>query len=52
MSILEFKPKDQKPDESGHATGEAFCIDCGNQLFYLTQEGHLYANCGTYQRYE
>lgn len=26
--------------------------DCGNQLFYLTPEGHMCANCGTYQRYE
>jgi len=25
--------------------------NCGNDLFYLTQEGHLCANCGTYQRY-
>ena len=25
--------------------------DCGNQLFYLTPEGHLCANCGTYQSY-
>lgn len=24
---------------------------CGNQLFYLTPEGHLCANCGIYQRY-
>lgn len=24
---------------------------CGNQLFYLTHEGHLCANCGVYQRY-
>lgn len=24
---------------------------CGNQLFYLTPEGHLCANCGVYQRY-
>lgn len=24
---------------------------CGNQLFYLTTEGHLCANCGIYQRY-
>lgn len=26
--------------------------NCGNQLFYLTPEGHLCANCGTYQRYD
>lgn len=25
--------------------------NCGNQLFYLTREGHLCANCGTYQEY-
>lgn len=25
--------------------------DCKNQLFYLTPEGHLCANCGIYQRY-
>ena len=25
--------------------------NCGNQLFYLTTEGHLCANCGTYQSY-
>ena len=25
--------------------------DCGNQLFYLTPDGHLCARCGTYQRY-
>lgn len=25
---------------------------CGNQLFYLTPDGHLCANCGTYQRYD
>lgn len=26
--------------------------DCGNQLFYLTQEGHLCPNCGVYQQYD
>lgn len=26
--------------------------NCGNQLFYLTTEGHMCANCGTYQRYD
>jgi ribosomal protein L32 len=25
--------------------------DCGNQLFYMTLEGHLCANCGIYQGY-
>lgn len=25
--------------------------NCGNQLFYLTPDGHLCANCGTYQTY-
>ena len=25
--------------------------DCGNQLFYLTPEGHMCCNCGIYQRY-
>lgn len=24
---------------------------CGNQLFYMTPDGHLCANCGIYQRY-
>jgi hypothetical protein len=24
---------------------------CGNQLFYLTPDGHLCANCGVYQQY-
>jgi hypothetical protein len=26
--------------------------DCGNQLFYLTPDGHLCANCGVYQIYD
>jgi hypothetical protein len=26
--------------------------NCGNQLFYLTPDGHLCANCGVYQRYD
>jgi hypothetical protein len=25
--------------------------NCGNQLFYMTPEGHLCASCGIYQRY-
>jgi hypothetical protein len=25
--------------------------NCGNQLFYLTPEGHMCANCGIYQQY-
>jgi hypothetical protein len=25
--------------------------NCGNQLFYLTPQGHLCANCGVYQSY-
>lgn len=25
---------------------------CGNQLFYLTPEGHLCPMCGTYQAYD
>lgn len=25
--------------------------NCGNQLFYLTPDGHLCANCGIYQAY-
>ena len=25
--------------------------DCGNQLFLLTPEGHMCANCGLYQSY-
>lgn len=24
---------------------------CGQQLFYITPEGHMCANCGTYQEY-
>jgi hypothetical protein len=24
---------------------------CGNQLFYLTPDGHMCANCGVYQAY-
>lgn len=33
---------------------ESTCVrecNCGNQLFYLTPEGHMCANCGIYQRY-
>ena len=26
--------------------------DCGNQLFYLTPQGHLCPNCGIYQSYD
>ena len=26
--------------------------DCGNDLFRLTPDGHMCANCGIYQRYE
>ena len=26
--------------------------NCGNQLFYLTPDGHMCANCGVYQRYD
>lgn len=26
--------------------------NCGNELFYLTPEGHLCANCGIYQLYD
>lgn len=25
---------------------------CGNELFYLTPEGHLCPNCGNYQQYD
>jgi hypothetical protein len=25
--------------------------NCGNQLFFLTPEGHMCANCGIYQHY-
>ena len=31
---------------------EVRTCNCGNQLFYLTREGHMCANCGTYQRYD
>lgn len=34
-------PEDQPVRECG----------CGNQLFYLTPEGHLCPNCGNYQKY-
>jgi len=34
--------------ESGTEVREC---NCGNQLFYLTREGHMCANCGMYQRY-
>lgn len=44
---------------SGHWRGEftpapgqlVRACNCGNQLFYLTPEGHLCANCGIYQSY-
>lgn len=26
-------------------------FNCGNQLFYLTPDSHLCANCGVYQEY-
>ena len=39
----EFAPK------TGQLTREC---NCGNQLFYLTPEGHLCANCGIWQSYE
>ena len=26
--------------------------DCGNQYFWLTQEGHMCPNCGLYQTYD
>lgn len=89
--VISLRPKDEP-----HASGEAFCIqcgyewiavapvgttqlacpecatmkglwkfpfapsvgtlvrecNCGNQLFYLTTEGHLCAKCGTYQGYD
>jgi len=25
--------------------------NCGNQLFYMTPDGHMCANCGIYQEY-
>lgn len=35
------------------ATGQLVrtCGECENQLFYLTPDGHMCANCGMYQRY-
>lgn len=38
---FEFFPKEQMVRE----------CQCGNQLFYLTPEGHLCPNCGIYQQY-
>jgi len=38
-----------------HAPAEGTLVrqcNCGNQLFYLTPEGHLCANCGVYQSYD
>lgn len=35
------------PDET-----PTWTCHCGNQLFYLTPDGHLCANCGIYARYE
>lgn len=43
MWRFEFAP------EQGQLVREC---DCGNQLFYLTPEGHLCAGCGTYQCYD
>lgn len=40
---FEFYPRDDQDVRS--------CL-CGNQMFYLTPEGHLCANCGIYQRYK
>lgn len=34
------------------ASTEVRECNCGNQLFYLTREGHLCPNCGIYQLYE
>lgn len=31
---------------------KVWACNCGNQLFYLTPDGHLCANCGIYQRYD
>lgn len=31
---------------------EVRTCDCANQLFYLTRQGHMCANCGIYQRYD
>lgn len=60
-NVVEFKPK-----TTPHGEGEAFSYkfahapsvgtsvrecDCGNRLFFITPEGHMCANCGTYQRY-
>jgi hypothetical protein len=28
-----------------------WACDCGNALFFLTPNGHMCANCGTFQRY-
>jgi len=30
---------------------ELYECNCGNQLFYITPEGHLCANCGIYNEY-
>ena len=39
---FEFKPR------PGQQVREC---ECGNQLFYLTPDGHMCANCGIYQEY-
>lgn len=46
-------------DSQGHWRGEfqlpegtlVRTCNCGEQLFYITPEGHLCRACGTYQRY-
>lgn len=33
------------------STTSVWNCNCGNDLFYMTPEGHLCPNCGTYQQY-
>jgi hypothetical protein len=40
---FEFYPREDQPVRE---------CNCGNQLFYLTPDGHLCANCGIYQSYD
>lgn len=45
-----FKGRFKFEFSPGHLQEVREC-NCGNQLFYLTREGHMCPNCGTYQSY-